>query len=427
MTERMWLHPASASAPGNNRTARLLSLLNENLSRSNQLHLSFLRGQQQALNLIVKQGLFSTAGQNSQVSTPIISRSQLQEFGTGSIAACFGSEFSSLDDRDSPRIPNGDLLMIDRITAINGTRRVLKPPAHLTAEYDVPQKAWFLLENSYPGVPLSLLLEMALQPCGILSAFLGTSLMLPPENNRFRNLDGELHFYQAPQLPGNTITNNVTLLDAISSGGMHIQKFAFELFVNRSLSLSGNSSFGYFTKMAMRQQAGLGEQGSRNQSHCKDSLSLNKHLKSSRHFNLVDEVQFIESAGRYGNGLVTGKKQLNGSEWFYSNHFYKDPVMPGSLGLEAIMLGVWAFVSHHGYDRRFTDPILDYSDPKPFTWKYRGQVIPANRSINFQAHIKELSIKDNSIFLSVDASFWVDGMRIYEFKDLGFSIKGGNL
>jgi 3-hydroxymyristoyl/3-hydroxydecanoyl-(acyl carrier protein) dehydratase len=316
--------------------------------------------------------------------------------------------------------------MIDRITTIKGTRRLLKPPAHLTAEYDVPQQAWFLLENSYPGVPLSILLEIALQPCGILSAFLGTSLVLPPENNRFRNLDGELHFHQAPQLPGNTITNKVTLLDAVTSGGMHIQKYAFELFVNGSVFLTGNSSFGYFTRMAMQQQAGLGEQESRFQSNHIDTLSLNRHLKSSKRFNLVDEVQLFEGAGRYGNGLITGKKQLNGSEWFYSNHFYKDPVMPGSLGLEAIMYGVWAFISHHGYDRRFTDPILDYSYPKPFTWKYRGQVIPANRSINFQTHIKESSIKDNAIFLSVDAGFWVDGMRIYEFKDLSFSIKGGN-
>jgi len=317
--------------------------------------------------------------------------------------------------------------MIDSITAINGSLRNLKPPAHLIAEYKVPRQAWFLQENSYPGVPLSLLLEIALQPCGILSAYLGTSLVLPPENNRFRNLDGELHFHQAPHLPGSTITNKVALLNAVTSGGMHIQKYAFKLFVKGVLFLSGNSSFGYFTRTAMRQQADLGEEGSRYQSNPKESLSLNEYLKPSKHFNLVDEIQLIQSASRYGKGLITGKKQLNGSEWFYSNHFYKDPVMPGSLGLEAVMLGVWAFVSHHGYDRRFTDPILDFSGPTPLTWKYRGQVIPLNRSINFQAHIKEINSTDTAISISVDASFWVDGMRIYEFKDLSFSIKGGNL
>ena len=175
----------------------------------------------------------------------------------GSIAKCFGPEFEILDKRRSPRIPNGDLLLIDRVMKIDGERGNLNPPAAITSEFDITPDIWFISDNPYSGIPLAVIMEIALQPCGILSAYLGSSLMLPAEVNIFRNLDGNISFISCPDLRGKTVVNHSRLLSSISGAGMMIQEYAFELAVEGQTFLTGKSSFGYFTRVVMEKQTGL--------------------------------------------------------------------------------------------------------------------------------------------------------------------------
>ena len=121
----------------------------------------------------------------------------------------------------------------------------------------------FEQEAGYPQIPLAVLMEMALQPCGILSAYLGTSLVIPAENNLFRNLDGNLRFVDMPDLRGKTVTNTAQLTRAFSSGGLTIQAYNFALSADGQTFLSGESSFGYFTPATMEKQSGLDGQEKR--------------------------------------------------------------------------------------------------------------------------------------------------------------------
>jgi 3-hydroxymyristoyl/3-hydroxydecanoyl-(acyl carrier protein) dehydratase len=417
---------------------RILAVLNENLSRTNSLHQDFLNGQNKTLQAIsLGSALKSDTVISASAEKIVLTKSQLEEFGTGSISKCFGPDFAILDQRKSPRIPNGDLLMIDRVLSITGERGLLKSPASIVSEITIPNNSWFLKENDYPGVPLSILMEIALQPCGILSAYLGTSLVLPEENNRFRNLDGKISFFACPVLSGKTITNQSTFLDSFSSGGIHIQNYAFELSVDNSIFLAGESSFGYFTQAAMEQQTGLDNseisthdpfeetQQSQHKQNGYGSISLMNNGHQRKHLDLIDTLNFTENTGRYSNGIITGKKKLGGNEWFYENHFYQDPVMPGSLGLEVIMQGLWAYVKYRHLDINFTNPVVDFTCKNPFIWKYRGQVIPPNRLIRFEIHLKNKIASEISPLLTGDADFWVDGMRIYSFKNLSLTIREG--
>jgi 3-hydroxymyristoyl/3-hydroxydecanoyl-(acyl carrier protein) dehydratase len=430
--------PILQSANKDDHIFRILTILNENISRSNSLHHEFLKGQSLTIHTMSPEiRLREVPSQSKTIQKPFISKAQLREFGTGSIAKCFGPDFAILDQRRSPRIPNGDLLMIDRIISIVGERKVLRPPASIVSEFDVPGNAWFLQENKYSGLPLSILMEIALQPCGILSAYLGTSLELPVENNRFRNLDGEITFRDCPDLSGRTITNYAAFLKSFSSGGMHIQEYTFELSVDASVFLAGESSFGYFSQEAMEQQTGLGYQ--ENPNHAMEARTVKTHQDQNRegavtlqtnslqskHLYLVDSARFYENTGRYSKGVIRGEKLLRGDEWFYNNHFFQDPVMPGSLGLESVMQGLWAFVRHQRYDVKFSNPVLDFTGNDPFVWKYRGQVIPSNHLINYQIHLKEVQVFDSTIFISADADFQVDGTRIYAFKNIAFAIREG--
>ena len=443
-------NPAVSREQINQQLQRLLNVLQENLTRADQVHREFLHNQTQAIQVLASAyNLPSLVAEKiqplreyisksvakpviSSLISPLISKRQLQEFGTGLIAACFGPEFAVLDQRRTPRIPNGDLLMMDRVLDISGRRGDLNPPASVVTEYDVDPQAWFLAENTYPGLPMAVLMEIALQPCGILSAWLGTSLSLPAEVNTFRNLDGTLTFSAMPQLVGAVIRNQARLLSSVSSSGMLIQKYAFELFADGQPFLSGESSFGYFKEAVMLNQTGLEKKANAAPhilSQYPGQIMLEPPLKAGsfplRHLALVDKIIFVPDSGRFNAGLIAGEQTLDGKEWFYRNHFYQDPVMPGSLGVEAIMQGIWAAMQQQGLTSRFKQPMLDFSHTQALTWKYRGQVIPPNQKVYFDIHLKEKKVDSSEVHWLADADFWVDNLKIYAIQDISIKLKEG--
>jgi len=416
----------------------ILDVLNETLSRSNQIQQSFLEHQTQVLQTInTRAGILTNSMNPNSSKQAVITKTQLEEFGTGSIAKCFGPDFEILDQRKSPRIPNGDLLMIDRVLTISGERGKLNLPASITTDLDIPKDIWFINENKYPGIPMGILMEIALQPSGILSAYLGTSLTIPEEANLFRNLDGTITFSSCPDLSGKTIVNHSRLLTTISGGGMLIQKFAFELSTDDSVFLSGESSFGYFTQMVMSKQTGItggekmvqrnGDPANRDNYHQLDlsSIFLQGNPSAKQHLDLIDNLKIEKNGGRFGRGIILGEKKLSGKEWFYKNHFFQDPVMPGSLGIEAIMQSVWAYMKYSQPDTNFHNSRIDFSHSDPLVWKYRGQVVPANKKINFEVHLKDTHKSVSSINLIADADFWVDGVRIYSIQNISMTLKKG--
>ena len=99
--------------------------------------------------------------------------------------------------------------------------------------------------------------------------------------------------------------------------------------------------------------------------------------------------------------------------------------MPGSLGIEAIVQGLWAFANDSHDKKYFHDPIVDFSHSDPFSWKYRGQVTPASGKVNFEIHLKTDQTSDSSIYLLADADFWVDGVKIYTAQNISLTISKG--
>jgi len=150
-------------------------------------------------------------------------------------------------------------------------------------------------------------------------------------------------------------------------------------------------------------------------------------LSRQNHLNLVDKVEFVERGGRYGHGLILGEKRLDGSEWFFKNHFFQDPVMPGSLGLEAVIQGTNILLKNMQVNRQTRLPLVSFSRNDAFAWKYRGQVTPASRLLQFESHVKPPGGTLDGTSLSFDAEFWVDGVRIYAFRDIRMSLEKGVL
>lgn len=414
-----------------NAIRRNLAMLDGVMERTSALHQNLLEYQLQVMlsNSNLSELAVTTIQQPLNRKT-IFNRWQLEEFAKGSIAKCFGPEFSVLDQRKTPRIPNGRLLLIDRVIKISGQRKSLTSPASITSEFNVKKDAWFIQEKSGYEIPLSILMEIALQPCGILSAYLGTALIIPPENNIFRNLDGVIRIHSNPGLVGKTIVNNANLIKTTSSAGLFIQEYAFELSVDEQPFLSGQSTFGYFTQQVMEKQSGLdiGEKRTPlvQSLNCSDNSKLvlanltqiNHKLSLGGFFELLDEAGLNLDGGRYGKGVIVGSKKIKGNEWFFENHFYQDPVMPGSLGVEVLMQCLRAYAEELSAQSNTHIKRLEISGEKALRWKYRGQVLPGNQLTHFEVHIKEHNTSRDQSNLVADADFWVDGIRIYAIENI---------
>ena len=91
--------------------------------------------------------------------------------------------------------------------------------------------------------------------------------------------------------------------------------------------------------------------------------------------------------------------------------------MPGSLGLEAIIQALQAFALQKGLGDSFRNPRFSQVLSK-VVWKYRGQILPENKYMQLDLHVKYVAEKDGQVVLSADANLWREDLRIYEITDI---------
>lgn len=426
----------------------------ERARRATEVHRQFLDTRQEALQQLASliQGQMATYQPGAAAPQPAKGRpalfdlGHLQEFATGSLAQCLGSDYAIYEGRRAPRIPNGDLLLMSRVVAIDGERHHPERPASIEVEYDISPDAWYVRHNAYPQIPYSVYMEIALQPCGFLSAYLGTPLLSPQDDFYFRNLDGKGRLLGKPDVRGGVITTRARLLSTHSSGGTILQKFAFDLSVAGQPLYEGESVFGYFKPEAMANQLGLdggrtslplyeGQPGevhgewvdlgsAENGFFRPDPLRPYERLSGGQ-LNLLDRVLVSEQGGEHQQGYLYGYKRIDPQDWFFGCHFYQDPVMPGSLGVEAILQALQVYALKTGLGRSFRSPRFGLPLDRWLEWKYRGQIIPAHAMMKIEVHLRGVERVASQVILHADASLWADHMRIYEVKDAAISLQEG--
>jgi PfaB family protein len=373
---------------------------------------------------------------------PAYDEAMIQQFTTGSLTACFGPDYAIYEGRRAPRNPNGDLQLISRVLHVEGRRGELAPGSNLVAEYDVPANPWYCYKNSYPTAPYSVLMEIALQPCGFLTSALGSTLSDPQQDFYFRNLDGSGHLLREVDIRGKRITSRARLLSSNAMAGVIIQKFDFALAIDGEDFYVGDAAFGFFSATMLANQTGLDHGrttrpwfetsgvGSGQELRLADPAHpLFRASPERPHARLAgDQLQFLDrllvfpQSGRHGLGYVFGEKKVDPTNWFYACHFYSDPVMPGSLGVQAILEALEAYVLHCGLDRGMRSPRFGPIADQCTVWKYRGQIIPRSGLMTLEAHITGIERRGAQLVLLADASLWRDDLRIYEVTGLGLAL-----
>ncbi|MEE8357140.1 MAG: acyltransferase domain-containing protein, partial [Anaerolineales bacterium] len=355
---------------------------------------------------------------------PLYTKYQIMAFTKGNHQDCFGDTFTSFEDRRIPRLPNGSLRFLDRIMDIQGEAEKVKVGSSLVSEYDLPTQAWYLRPQD-TTLPYVSLMELALQPCGFLSAYMGTIKDMSDLDIYFRNLDGEGILSKWPDIIGHTLTNRVELLSTSKLRNVIIQEYSFELSSRGSVFYQGKSSFGYFPLPMLLNQSGL--DGNRRVAPWMDTNLKNGNWVEFSSPSIIpqkpeqpgvpeiNQTWISPTGGNYQKGYIFSEQNIPPNSWFYEAHFYQDPVMPGSLGIETIAQAIIKSAPE------LRLPENKHWRIKPGTrtsWKYRGQITREVKGIKFDFHIKDIIHRDHGWQIIGDGNLWKDDVRIYQVTDL---------
>lgn len=364
---------------------------------------------------------------------PVFSREQIIEYCEGTPSKCFGPAYTPFDsgERRLARLPRDPFRFIDRVTGCEAKPLVMEPGGWLTCEYDVPPDAWYFGANRQKAMPFSVLLEAALQPCGFLAAHVGSAL-ITNDVLSFRNLDGSATVSREVFSDVGTLTMRSRLTKVSRAGGMLLQEFDFDVSDRAGLVYRGHTGFGFFPPAALAQQVGVrggapwNFEGARSFSLPMESprtpaerarettRGLALPAKAYAMVETIDALQF--DGGPHGFGFVSGHKRVDPSEWFFQAHFFQDPVMPGSLGLEALQQLMLVYARERFTALQTTHRLQSMAVGHPHVWQYRGQVVPTNALVQVQAQVKQVVDGPAPMIVS-DGQLICDGKVIYAMKD----------
>ena len=370
-------------------------------------------------------------------------RDRILAFAVGKPSKAFGDPYKIFDkERIIARLPGPPYSFIDRVVSVEPQAWVLKPDGWIEAEYDVPPDAWYFKADRSSSMPFCVLLEIALQPCGWLAAYLGSALR-SEKDLKFRNLGGNAVLNRIIFPEEKRLTMRTRMTKVSEAGEMIIEHFDFKVFQDVEVVYSGETYFGFFSKEALSQQVGI--RGAEKQAYCPTHDEMQRadsyifenqaplwpddpevHLSPSlampaNALRMIDRVEtYVPDGGTEGLGFIRGVKEVNPDEWFFKAHFYQDPVCPGSLGIESflqlvkfIALDRW---KHFSDSHRF-ELITD----EPHHWIYRGQVIPENKKIEVEAVVTKI-IDTPVPTIYANGFLKVDGLYIYQMENFGFRL-----
>jgi 3-hydroxymyristoyl/3-hydroxydecanoyl-(acyl carrier protein) dehydratase len=216
---------------------------------------------------------------------------------------------------------------------------------------------------------------------------------------------------------------------------MIIQHYDFDLRCDGQPVYTGNTYFGFFSKASLANQVGIREAKPFAASPNELAGAWRQPYPNGRpfaneQFQMIDEVDLSLDQGPERLGYVIGRMKVKPDAWFFKAHFYQDPVVPGSLGLESFfqLLKLYAFRRWNlNESTEFSTPVTDGRSTvvaAKHEWVYRGQVIPKDDLVTVSAVITQ--VDDSCRELSAEGFLSVDGRIIYQMKNFTLGVVHGN-
>ncbi|MCD4654227.1 hypothetical protein K8T06_09855, partial [bacterium] len=248
----------------------------------------------------------------------LYSKETIMAFSNGKPSEAFGDKykiFDTGDDRIIARLPGPPYQFLDRIVKATTPKWSMKPGGTVIAEYTVPTNDWYFDANGQSGMPFSVLLEIALQPCGWYSAYMGSALH-SEENLSYRNLGGKGIIHRMPKPGAGPIAVAVNSTRVSKSGGMIIQHFDFHVYDAEGDIYTGDTYFGFFTRGALADQVGIREEKLYNTYKASTPKPFPENpILPSAPLRMMDKITVLEpTGGPYELGFIEGRKHIDPDE-----------------------------------------------------------------------------------------------------------------
>ncbi|MFT5447624.1 MAG: PfaB family protein [Gammaproteobacteria bacterium] len=375
-------------------------------------------------------------------TTALFDRASILAYAQGRPSEGFGDRYRVFDgdglgngnsDRVLARLPRPPYLFMDEVDCIDGCEPwQLSAGGEIESTHLITPADWYFESNRQHSVPLAMLMEIALQPCGWLAAYLGSALTSESDLS-FRNLDGHATLHRPMDSLSGRLRAKTRINKVSSSGGMIIQSFSVSLHDAVGLLYQCETVFGFFSKSALAQQIGVREA----QWYAVENMIPNPDGQQpfpaqapfpDAQMRMLDQLSVLSlTGGRHGLGWVEGHADVDRSAWYFEAHFYQDPVIPGSLGIESMaqLLKVYA-LERWSHLKNHDDPGAQFQCPAcavEMKWTYRGQVVPDNGRVSVQIHIARVDTATSTLI--ADGYLSVDGRIIYSVENLSLSMRGG--
>lgn len=363
--------------------------------------------------------------------------------GTGDLEVALGPEFAIYHGRRAPHIPIGDYQFVDRIQRLDGHRGELVQGSAMATEYDSAPEAWYYRENAFPGMPNCVYLETSLQAAILLGYHIGATLTDPGTDFLIRNLDGTATVLRPVDLGGKTIRHESVLRMHLATPDAVLQRFSYRLLTDGEPFYEGESLFGFFTEESMTQQVGLdagryvppwlAEQGGGLEATPSMPVAADDRWfrpdpatglrLADGHLRLLDRATVVPGGGAFGKGYVYGVRAIDPDDWYFSCHFPGDPVMPGSLGVEAVIQALQLYVIECGLAAGMGPVTFEMPVGVANSWRYRGQILRHDKEMTVDASIKDIRREQDRLVISADANVWKPGLRIYQLTDIAVEVR----
>ncbi len=355
---------------------------------------------------------------------PVYDYASILAYSSGKPSEAFGEPYRIFDsERRIARLPRPPFQFLDRITAVNAEAWKMVAGGTIEGQYDIPADAWYFAAGRQQQMPFAVLLEIALQPCGWMAAYVGSALTSAIDLS-FRNLDGNAVQLRPVTAASGTLTTTVKLTRVSSSGGMIIQSYDFCVRDAYGDVYRGDTVFGFFSAEALANQVGIRDAAL----YEPDSAELTRATSAeyprqapfpADKLRMIDHIDiWIADGGSAGLGYIRASKVVDPDEWFFHAHFYQDPVCPGSLGLESFMQ-LLKYMALQRWNLKSDCQFAPITRNHEHHWMYRGQIIPTNSSVSVEAVVS--AVDDEHLTLYADGYLSVDGKVIYQMKDFAIT------